>query len=316
MNLKQIYDLAIKLGIKSDLRGEKSVKNYLSRTKKKFDNLSKEKQKEFDEESLSNPYSDSRILVDNNKKEIKKVMVGIDIEGAELLLADKLGDVDLVISHHPQGKALADLHSVMDLQAQVLADYGVPINVAEQSLKPRISEVGRNISPVNHNRNISIAQMLNIDMMCVHTPADNLGANYLVDIFNKKKYEYVDDVLKTLKKIPEYIEAKKTKTGPKLFAGEPENRCGKIAVTEFTGGTNGPKDIYSSMAQAGIGTIVGMHMGEEHKKEAENAYINVVIAGHISSDSIGMNLFIDELTKKGVEVVPVGGLIRKNRKNN
>jgi hypothetical protein len=52
------------------------------------------------------------------------------------------------------------------------------------------------------------------------------------------------------------------------------------------------------MAQAGIGTVIGMHMSEEHKKEAEAANINVVIAGHISSDSIGMNLFLDEQKNK------------------
>jgi len=41
--------------------------------------------------------------------------------------------------------------------------------------------------------------------------------------------------------------------------------------------------------------------------------MNVVVAGHISSDSLGMNLFLDELEKKGVEVLTCGGLIRVNR---
>jgi hypothetical protein len=116
-----------------------------------------------------------------------------------------------------------------------------------------------------------------------------------------------------LKEIPEYREAGKNNAGPKLFAGSPENHCGKIAITEFTGGTDGSKDMFEKMAQAGIGTIVGMHMGEEHRKEAEKNHINVVIAGHMSSDSLGMNLFLDELEKKGVEVVPLAGLIRVKR---
>ena len=69
------------------------------------------------------------------------------------------------------------------------------------------------------------------------------------------------------------------------------------------------------MSQAGIGTIISMHQSEEHRKEAEAAHINVVIAGHISSDSIGMNLFLDELEKKGIEIVPCSGLIRISRVN-
>ena len=67
------------------------------------------------------------------------------------------------------------------------------------------------------------------------------------------------------------------------------------------------------MSQAGIGTVIAMHIGEDHRKEAEKAHINVVIAGHISSDSIGMNLFLDELEKKGIEIVPCSGLIRVSR---
>ena len=95
--------------------------------------------------------------------------------------------------------------------------------------------------------------------------------------------------------------------------GSPENSCGKTVVTEFTGGTNCSKDIYEKMAQAGIGTIVGMHMKEDNREEAEKAHLNIVIAGHMSSDSIGMNLFLDELVKRGIEVVPCSGLIRHPR---
>ena len=71
--------------------------------------------------------------------------------------------------------------------------------------------------------------------------------------------------------------------------------------------------MYEKISQAGIGTIMGMHMGEEHRKEAEKNHINVVIAGHMASDSLGMNLFLDELEKKGITVVPCSGLIRVKR---
>ncbi len=313
MTTKQIYDLAVKMGIKADLRGEKKVKKYLERIKARYEKLNKEQKKEFDKEKLTNPYSDTRILNDNGKKEIKKILTGIDMEAPELLLADKMGDIDLVISHHPEGKALADLHSVMDLQAEVLSDYGVPINIAESVIKPRISEVGRGVSPANHNRAVDMAKLLKINYMCTHTIADNLGANYLEKLLIKNKPEFIEDILKILKDIPEYKEAIKINAGPKLFVGNPENRCGKVVVTEFTGGTSGSKEIYEKMAQVGIGTVIGMHMGEEHRKEAEKHHINVVIAGHMASDSLGMNLFLDELEKKGIEVVPTSGLIRVKR---
>ena len=49
------------------------------------------------------------------------------------------------------------------------------------------------------------------------------------------------------------------------------------------------------------------------RKEAEKANVNVVVAGHISSDSLGMNIILDELEKKGLEVIPFAGLIRVKR---
>ncbi|MEA3398513.1 MAG: NGG1p interacting factor NIF3 [Patescibacteria group bacterium] len=314
MTTKEIYSLAVQMGIKADLRGTAKVKKYLNRTKKKYEKLDREDKKGFDKENLVNPYNDSRVLVDNNRQAVKKIMAGIDIGGSELLLADKLGDIDLVISHHPTGIGLADLPSVMDLQAEILAGYGVPINIAEAVLKPRISEVSRGVSPANHNRVVDFAKLLKLDLMCAHTTADNLGANFLVKLIARKRPEYIDDLLKMLEEIPEYKAAKKLKAGPQLFTGYKENSCGKIAVTEFTGGTSGAKEIYEKMAQAGIGTIIGMHMHEEHRKEAEKYHINVVIAGHMASDSLGMNLFLDVLEKKGIFIVPLSGLIRIKRK--
>jgi hypothetical protein len=149
--------------------------------------------------------------------------------------------------------------------------------------------------------------------MSSHTVADNMVYKYVKDLMDKKQPDTVSDVLDLLLEIPEYKEGKKLGAGPRLFAGSPDNRAGKIAVTEMTGGTSGSKEMFEKMSHAGIGTIIGMHMGEEHRKEAEKHHINVVIAGHMASDSLGMNLLLDEIEKKGVEILPVSGLIRIKR---
>ena len=285
----------------------------MARVKKKYEKLDKEKKAEFDEEKLINPYSDSRILVSGNSNQVKKIMVGVDLEGPEMLLAKQRGDIDLLFSHHPEGKALADLHSVMDLQAEVLADFGVPINVAEKIMHPRISEVGRGVTSGNYNRWVDFAAALKLDLMCVHTPCDNLGAKFLTGLIAKKKPEFIGELLDLLKEIPEYKEAGKLNAGPKLFAGSAEHHCGKIAVTDFTGGTEGAKELYEKMSHAGIGTVIGMHLSEKGREEAEKHHLNIVIAGHMSSDSLGLNLFCDELAKKGIEIIPIGGFIRIKR---
>lgn len=314
MTIQQIYNLAIKSGITADFRGKHEIDKLLIRRKKQYEKLSSSEKKEFDTERLTNPYSDTRILV-SAKIPIKKILVGVDMEIGELLLANHLGDIDLVIAHHPEGNALAGLDDVMHLQADVLAHYGVPINIAESLILPRIREVSRGISPVNHNRAVDAAKLLNIGFMCVHTAADNMVAHFLRNRIEKKKLEYVEDILDFLKSIPEYKEAIKIGAGPHLLAGRPENRCGKIALTEITGGTEGAPQIYKKMSQAGIGTIVAMHLSEKHYKQAKEAHINVVVAGHMSSDSLGLNLFLDKLAQRGIEIVPCSGLIRVERYN-
>lgn len=311
MRIEEIFKLGLEMGISADFRGKKGVEKFLTRKRKKYEKLEAEEKEEFDREALENPYLDTRILNVAENKDIKRILIGIDIAPAEILMAKELGNIDLIISHHPLGKGLAGLADVMELQCDVLSQYGVPINIAEGLMKERIEEVARGINAANHQRTVDAAKILGFNLMCLHTVCDNLSAKFLKDkIESNKEIERIEDLINILKEIPEYKEAIKIGAGPKIFAGKEENRCGKIALTEITGGMEGSPKLYEKMAQAGIGTVIGMHLGEEGRKEAEAANVNVVIAGHISSDSLGVNLFLDQLKKRGIEIVPCSGLIR------
>jgi putative NIF3 family GTP cyclohydrolase 1 type 2 len=313
MKINEIFDLSIKMGIEADFRGKEGVEKFLQNKRKKFEKLSFNEKEEFDREALESPYLDSGIYNISEDKEIKKVLVGIDIGPEEILLAKELGEIDLVIAHHPVGKGLAQLADVMELQCDVCNYYGVPINIAEGLMKERISEVARGVNSSNHQRTVDTAKLLNVSLMNSHTPCDNLAAKFLKNFIESKNPERVGEIISLLKEIPEYKEAIKIGVGPKIFVGNPENRCGKIALSEITGGTEGSPKLYEKMAQAGVGTIIGMHISEEHKKEAEAANVNIVIAGHISSDSLGVNLFLDELEKRNIEIVACSGFTRISR---
>lgn len=316
MRLIDIYQKCVHLGKEYDPRSVVEVEKILTRTVQQYEELKEKDKQYFDAERLTNPYADTRILNGDPEVKVSKIMVGIDMEVPELLLADRLREkgekIDLILSHHPEGKALVALHRVMSLQEDVLAQLGVPINVAEGILASRISEVERGLMPLNHNRAVDAARLLNFPFMCVHTPADNMVNTYLDNLFLEKKPETVEDVVNLLLEIPEYQEAKKIGAGPKVFLGQEKNRAGKIFV-DMTGGTSGSEDAFAKLAIAGVGTIVGMHMGEKHRKEAEKNHINVIIAGHMASDSLGVNLLLDQLVKEGIEVIPCSGLIRVNR---
>jgi putative NIF3 family GTP cyclohydrolase 1 type 2 len=320
MNIQEIFDLAIKMGTLSDPRGKEGVAKYISRAKKEYEGLPQKKKDDFDSESLQHPYADSRILFGDPSIPVQKVMAGIDIDSAEVVLADRLNQkgegIDLLIAHHPAGGALATLDEVMDLQVDLMALYGVPINIAEGVMADRISQVKRRLGPINHYRSVDSARLLNFPFVCIHTPFDNMGWRLVTDIMEKEKPETVGEVMEVLRKIPEYAQAIKYKAGPEIYAGSEKSRAGKVAVAEFTGGTEGYKRIYERLAHAGVGTIIGMHVSEEHRDEARKNHINLVVAGHMVSDSIGANLFLDELEKRNIQVVPASGLIRVSRIKN
>jgi putative NIF3 family GTP cyclohydrolase 1 type 2 len=318
MKLKDLYLFVVKEGINADLRGKEVVKKALSKTKKSNEQLNREKKDDFDQEKLFNPYSDTRILFGKPEQEVKSILVGIDIGAGELLLADKLNQrgrkIDLVMSHHPQGRALAGLAEVMDIHTEILKNLGIPISVAESLMEARIAEVNRKIMSANHQRAVDVARLLNLAFICCHTVADNHVASYLQKLFNKENPDSLNDVLNILNGIPEYRQALQEKAGPKIILGKPSRQAGKIFV-DMTGGTEGSKDIFQKLAQVGIGTIVAMHLSEEHFRKVKAEHINVVIAGHIASDNLGLNLLLDKLEKREkLNIIECSGFKRVKRK--
>lgn len=319
MKLEQLYRKAVKIGIENDLRGKEEIKKILKEEKEKFDSLKKDELEYYDKDRLFNPFSDSRVLNGELNTEVKKVIVGIDMETGEMLLTYLLNKdlgqkIDLIIAHHPEGYALAQLYDVMKLQADLMASYGINISVAEQLMEKRISEIERRLMPVNHTRAVDAAKVLGIPMMCIHTPADNCVTNYLKKTFETQKPYKLKDLLKILKNIPEYKKSAKLQVPPKIVSGSENSKCGKIYV-DMTGGTEGSKEIFEKYANSGVSTLVGMHLSEEHLENAKKAKLNVVIAGHISSDVLGLNLLFDEIEKEEkLEFVGISGFERMRRK--
>ncbi len=313
MTVRQLYEKAVNAGIENDPRGRDVVEKEIEAQKKNYEEL-KEKEKEyFDMESLTNPYSDTRILHGSGDEEVKALIAGIDIEVGEIVLADHLRKngkgIDLIVSHHPEGMAFANLYDVMRIQADILGRFGVPINIAETLMEKRISEVERRLMPVNHNRAVDAARLLDIPFVCFHTPADNMVTTYLQRLFDEKKPYRISDVIDLLLELPEYRDAKRLGSGPKVILGSEKHKAGKIFV-DMTGGTEGSKDIFQSLTTSGVNTIVAMHLSEEHRKEAEKNHLNVIIAGHIASDNLGLNLLFDSILDDGIDVLECSGFKR------
>ncbi|MDH7511862.1 MAG: NGG1p interacting factor NIF3 [Clostridiales bacterium] len=318
MKLMDLYKTVIETGIANDLRGREEIERLLAEEKKRYEKLEEEEREFYDQDRLFNPFSDTRILTGDPETEVRRIIVGIDMEVGEVLLAyllnkDQRKKIDLIIAHHPEGYALTRLFDVMKLQADLLTLSGVTVSVAEKLMEKRIGEVERRLMPVNHNRAVDVARLLGLPMMSIHTAADNCVTNYLTKLFEKEKPAKLKDVLKLLKTIPEYRKSVALQLPPKIVSGSEENRCGKIFV-DMTGGTEGSKEVFEKFASSGVSTLVGMHISEEHLENAKKANLNVIIAGHISSDTLGLNLVLDEVEKKEkLDFTSVSGFERIRR---
>jgi hypothetical protein len=317
VKLKDIYSICVRTGIDYDARDRAEIDRVLADNKKAFDKLDAEEREFFDAEKLSNPYSDTRICAGDPEQEIRGALVGVDMEPGEVVLADRLRErgepIDLIFAHHPEGPGYANLHEVMYLQADLWAKQGVSIAAADALIAPRAEEIRRRIMPVNHYRAIDAARLLGFASMSCHTPADNAVSSFVQAFLDEAASRTLSDVVKALRQIPEYRDGALKGYGPIVVQGSDSARAGRIVV-DMTGGTEGPTDALNRLSDAGVGTLVGMHYSEEHRKRAEELKVNLVIAGHISSDVLGMNLILDAIEREGdLQLVPTSGMVRFSR---
>ncbi|MCE5260644.1 MAG: NGG1p interacting factor NIF3 [Euryarchaeota archaeon] len=316
MRLGEIYRFAVEVAKGSDPRTADELEDDLRRTEERYRKMEGEERARFDLDSLWNPYPDSRLVHGDPATEVGGVLWGIDISTGEMVLADRLRErgipIDAVIGHHPFGRARPAFGDALHLHEHIYERLGIPINVAEDIMAPRIREVHDMSAPANYDRAVDAARLLGLPLMCLHSVTDNLVDRHLSRLVEREGPRMVGDVVDLLLGQPEHQHAARNNNPPEVYVGDRKRRAGKVVV-RMTGGTSGPKELYEKLADAGVGTAVFMHIPESHLEEARKHHMNVVIAGHVASDSLGMNLLADRLEERGVEVTPCSGFIRVRR---
>lgn len=253
------------------------------------------------------PY-DSGIQVPG--EDIHKVLIGIDMETPEILLGKQLG-YDCVVSHHPKAEnAVVDFHKVMDVQIDKMVSFGVPINKAQKVLRKKQQSVELGGHVGNYDRHASSARLLEMPYMNIHMPADIITEEIVQKHLDKKLGENpkrtLGDVIDALNDLSIYKDAI---AGPVIRVGSNSDYAGQIAVL-MAGGTGGGTDVFKAYFEAGVGTIVCMHVPEDVKKAiAEQNIGNIIVAGHMASDSIGLNVIIEAWEKEGLQVTRMSGIL-------
>jgi len=254
---------------------------------------------------------DSGIIFDNGK-EVKRVLAGIDMDTTMLMLAKQLG-FDCVVQHHPAGiiyPESTDLYSRDHMKK--LMECGVPINEAQRLAYGTHTKRHQGKHSKNLTQMRDVAKLLDISNMAFHTPADMLAERAaqkkMNELMERNPRCTIQDVIDELLTIREYREAFPNQQ-PEVWVGNKDSYAGKIYVEMY--GVGAPTlDEYIACSNAGVGTFVGMHATPEvvegMKKHNKS---NIVIAGHMASDSLGFNQILDAWEARGVEVVRISGIV-------
>jgi len=246
---------------------------------------------------------DSAIYVSSNN--IRKVLFCIDAGVPELLFAKQL-DYDAVIAHHPIcGTSAINFYQVFKRHVQQMTGYGIPREEAEKAVEKRLEELEAEAHARNYAHAIDVANLLKMPYMNIHTPLDEVGRRIMSEQITKRvrKNSTVQDVISALMELPEF---KNATTEIKIRLGKPENAAGKVVVSHGAG-TNGGYEIAKTYFKHGIGTVVYIHISlTDLAKLKADGIGNLIVTGHIASDSVGINPLIKELEERNILVTTVG----------
>lgn len=239
---------------------------------------------------------------------VGKVLFGIDIWDEDMFRSKKLG-VNLVISHHPPnltpGKRFSEVIASM---VEIMVSAGVPLNVAKEAIVPIKAEYAFNPHR-DHHEITALARELDIGLMNIHQPCDEVGRRILQSVIDGlDRQRPVSALMAKFNHIPEIASSG---ASVELVCGDKQNSIG-TAVVIHGAGTNGGYPVADALFSYGVNTVVYIHLLPHQRADRERLVKenkgNLIVTGHYPSDAIGINPFIKELEKRGIEVIRCNNL--------
>jgi hypothetical protein len=188
-----------------------------------------------------------------------------------------------------------------------MVDAGVPKKEAERAVRKKRDALEVENHSRNYDHNVSIARLLKMPYVNIHAPLDEIGRQGMTRqvklVTDQNPKATVGDIVASLQNLSEF---KNAQTSIKIQLGRPSNRAGKIVVSHAAG-TNGGYEVAKTYFKYGVGTLIYIHIASadlEHLRA--DGVENLIVTGHISSDSVGINPFLTALEKKGISVTRIG----------
>ena len=258
--------------------------------------------------------SDSQVYVEASG-DVHRVLFGVDMTLAEVTWAQANG-FDAVVAHHPLGdRTRLRFAEVVYRQVDMMVREGVARDIAVQAVEARLDAMRRQTHTANVNALVDGARLVGMPLCNIHLACDILTRNAIVDVFDgMPATATVGDAAGAL--VDRFVEFRNGHARPEPWLGGVDDPLGRWTVA-IAGGTNGGFPVFRAYYDAGVTTVVSMHCAEDHlqrlrdwqEREAGGTPHNLLITGHMTADSIGINMVIAAMEQRGIEVVRTSGVV-------
>ncbi|UCG01399.1 MAG: hypothetical protein JSW11_17490 [Candidatus Heimdallarchaeota archaeon] len=250
---------------------------------------------------------DSAVYV--HGENINNILYGIDIGVAELLYAKEQG-FDCVIAHHPVG--LVNHFQVFQRHLDQLISKGVTIETAQKVIDKKMMGFKFGSHARNYDAIPSFARLIRMPFLNIHCPSDELGRRLITESIEKLEEQDENPLLHEVRTHLEtsFLEFREAKTKIEVAKGNESDSLGNW-IFSHGAFTNGGFPIADCYYQYDVDTVIYIHIAPVELSQILNLnYGQLLITGHLASDSIGINPFLDRLEERGIQITAIGGLIR------
>ncbi|MBN1261274.1 MAG: hypothetical protein JXB35_11415 [Anaerolineae bacterium] len=232
---------------------------------------------------------------------IRRVLFGLDIGTAELLMARQLG-YDAVIAHHPVG-VMHRAWRVFERHVDFLTGAGAPEDAARAAVAPKLETLRIDGIARNYEQVPLAARRLGLPFMNVHCPLDELGRRKMQavvdDLLLKNPDATLGDVAAALAALPA---ARRAATQVCILLGEEATPAGRVVVAHGAL-TNGGYHVARAYFEHGIATLIYIHIspGDLARLRAHEEG-RLIVTGHLMGDAVGIAPYIAALRARGLDV--------------
>lgn len=316
MTVQELYRFAIEKGTELDPRGADELARQMGEARDEYEGLDETAKRIFDTERFENPFGDTRIVCGDPEAEVKRIICGIDIGGAEVVMADNLRHhgtpVDMVVAHHPsvQGGGLGSRRDTIWPQVRMMTDFGVPEHKAAKLVRKGAEGIER-----SHDFKITqVAQAVGMPFMTIHSPADIFLLREGERILAEEEPRTVGDLIDIFNSWPEVGWLIDRGKGAETIVGDKRDPLGKTYFS-FYGGWNPTPEAFEAICEAGCGTLCALGVGDDLQEIARKNHISIVIVPHYPADNLGLNMLFDAVMAHFGEfdIIECGNFVRVAR---